>query len=524
MAKLAHHNTSMTAPHDVLMMQECLQNDACMFDKITEINNAYSSNTLQFAIAIQLENLQKLKTIVYNYLEGSVDGQRVQSLLSSTCEYNRFLDSKAEFNTRYKNALYNPNFLNSLLVCAHFQPARNYVLSTWDSLVGETMYEKKKRRINMQAADFIMDLRCQNDYYKVLLDTETCSELVRDFDAKARMNVCGIVQYDKYKDLFFRGIVNNWFSTTFPAYNEARDTIGGRNRKQMNSDCLGWYYGKRSDNQKYENITQLLEQSDNIQYMITLIHRIDSKCGADWQSHFHTNHDEGYTDVATNLQMMSVASIREVMQSYIRNFKQPKLNLRIFNEIIVGYSAAEYDLLWERYDASNVLTSCDWQYICNMYWTLSCMEKKTRKFFSAVSGQDQMNYTKTKDMLNTSFHKHQMRHDKLHQWMVADEISIKNSEMCAKLISIGGPEILDFFLSTSDKLLQKTVGNSTQTIPDLLQKIYGQDSINKATWQLIPYTHIPDPECFLDDDFWDPIDAWADKYVLDSLSLSQLFL
>ena len=105
----------------------------------------------------------------------------------------------------------------------------------------------------MQAADFIMDLRCQNDYYKVLLDTETCGELVRDFDAKARMNVCGIVHYTQ--DLLFRGIVNNWFSTTFPAYNEARDTIGGRNRKQMNADSLGWYYGKRSDNQKYENIT-----------------------------------------------------------------------------------------------------------------------------------------------------------------------------------------------------------------------------------------------------------------------------
>jgi len=108
--------------------------------------------------------------------------------------------------------------------------------------------------------------------------------------------------------------------------------------------------------------------------------------------------------------------------------------------------------------------------------------------------------------------------------MVADEISIKNSEMCAKLISIGGPEILDFFLSTSDELLQKTVGNSTRTIQDLQQKIYGQDSVNKGTWQLIPYTHIPDPEFLLDDDFWDEIDAWADKYVLDSLSLSQLCL
>ena len=522
MAKLAHQTTSMTVPHDVSIMQECLQNDAWMLNTITENNDIYFCNTLQFKYAIQLENIGKLKTIVYNYLESSVDGQSVQTLLSSTWEYKGFLDNKTEFETRYQNTVYNRDFLKSLLVCAHFQLARDHVLSNWDSLVGETMYEKKKRRINMQAADFIMDLRCQNDYYQVLLYPEAYGNCVRDFDAKARMNVCGIVHYKQ--DLFFRGIVNNWFLTTFPAYNEARDTIGGRNRKQMNADCLRWYYGKRSENQKYENITQLLEQSDNIQYVITLIHRIDGKCGAGWLYLFHAKHDEGYADVATNLQMMSVASIREVMQSYIRNFKQPKLNLRIFNEIIVGYNAAEYDLLWERYDKSNVLTGSDWQYICNMYWTLSCMEKKTRKFFSAVSGQNRFNYIKTKDMLNNSFHKHQMRHDKLHQWMVADEINIKNSEMCAKLISIGGPEILDFFLSTSDELLQKTVGNSTWTIQDLQQKIYGQDSINKPTWQLIPYTHISDPECFLDDDFMDPINAWSDKFDLDSLSLSQLCL
>ena len=104
------------------------------------------------------------------------------------------------------------------------------------------------------------------------------------------------------------------------------DTIGGRNRKQMNTDIMVWYYGKRGDNQKYENITQCLEQSDNIQYMITLIHRIDSKCHGYYLDVLTEKHDEGYADVATNLQIMSVASIREVMQSYIRNFKQPKLN------------------------------------------------------------------------------------------------------------------------------------------------------------------------------------------------------
>jgi len=194
-AKLAHHTTSMAVPLDVCIMKECLQNDAWMLDKITGNHDVYSSNTLQFVFAIQLENIEKLKTIVYNYIASSIDGQSVQSVLSSTCEYSQFLDSKADFNTRYQNTVYNPDFLNSLLVCAHLQLARDHVLSNWDSLVGETAYKKKKRRINMQAADFIMDLRCQNDYYKVLLDTETCSELVRDFDAKARMNVCGIVQY-----------------------------------------------------------------------------------------------------------------------------------------------------------------------------------------------------------------------------------------------------------------------------------------------------------------------------------------
>jgi len=117
-------------------------------------------------------------------------------------------------------------------------------------------------------------------------------------------------------------------------------------------------------------------------------------------------------------------------------------------------------------------------------------------------------------MVNAIFDKPEMRHDKLHQWMIADEINIKNSQMCAKLISIGGPEILDFFLSTSDELLQKTVGNSTLTIQDLQQKIYGQDSVNTTTWQMIKYTHIPDPDWFSHDDFWEPIDAWADALVL----------
>ena len=80
-AKLAHHITRMTAPHDVCIMRECLHNDACMLNKIIENTEIYYSNTVQFQIAIQLQNIEKLKTIVYNYLESSVDGQSVQSHL-----------------------------------------------------------------------------------------------------------------------------------------------------------------------------------------------------------------------------------------------------------------------------------------------------------------------------------------------------------------------------------------------------------------------------------------------------------
>jgi len=200
-AKLALHNTSMTVPHDVSIMQECLQNDAWMLNKITENNDIYCSNTLQIKIAIQLQNIEKLKTIVYNYLESSVDAQRVHTVLSSTWEYIGFLDRKTEFNTRYQNTVYNSDFLKSLLVCEHFQLARDHVLSNWDELMGELKYEEKKRRINMQAADFILHLRCENVYHQVLLDTETCCELVRDFDAKARMNVCGIVLYKTWRDM-----------------------------------------------------------------------------------------------------------------------------------------------------------------------------------------------------------------------------------------------------------------------------------------------------------------------------------
>jgi hypothetical protein len=32
-----------------------------------------------------------------------------------------------------------------------------------------------------------------------------------------------------------------------------------------------WYYGQRVKTWKYENIIQILEQSDNIQYIIVLI-------------------------------------------------------------------------------------------------------------------------------------------------------------------------------------------------------------------------------------------------------------
>ena len=499
-----------TMQHDLSIMKECLQDDPWLLKKITEDYHVYSANTLQFKIAIQLENIEKLKTIVYNYLESSIDGQSVQSVLSCTREYSGFLDRKAEFSMRYKGQIYNPHFLKSLLVCAHFQLARDHVFKNWV----ESVYEKTKRRINMQAADFILDLRCENDYHKVLLDTEACGELLRDFDAKARMNVCGIVQYSRWRHWIFPGIVNNWFLTTFPAYNEALDTIGGRNRKQMNTDIMVWYYGKGGDNQKYENITQLLEKSDNIQYMITLIDRIDNKYPWHQLCVLTEKHDEGYAEVAATVQKMKLDSVREVMQSYIRNFNYVRLNLRTFNEIIVGYNAVQYDSLWRRYKESNVLTSNDWQYVCNMYWVLSCIEKKTRRFFSVISRQDEKNYKRIKDMVNAIFDKPEMRHDKLHQWMIADEINIKNSQMCAKLISIGGPEILDFFLSTSDELLQKTVGNSTLTIQDLQQKIYGQDSVNTTTWQMIKYTHIPDPDWFSHDDFWEPIDAWADALVL----------
>jgi len=94
----------------------------------------------------------------------------------------------------------------------------------------------------------------------------------------------------------------------------------------MNNDIMVWYYGKRGDNQKYENIIQLLEQSDNIQYIITLIHRIDIACSEFYLCVLTQKHDEGYTDVATSLQMMSVASIREEMQSYIRNSSSPSSN------------------------------------------------------------------------------------------------------------------------------------------------------------------------------------------------------
>jgi hypothetical protein len=111
-------------------------------------------------------------------------------------------------------------------------------------------------------------------------------------------------------------------------------------------------------------------------------------------------------------------------------------------------------------------------------------------------------------MVNTSFHKHQLRHDKLHQWMVDDEINIKNSEMCAKLISIAGPEILDFFMCTSDVLLSKIIGNTTQTPQNILEKVYGNKYAEMEQWYVIWYTPcVTMPEYWSQDEFWEEIDA-----------------
>jgi hypothetical protein len=103
----------------------------------------------------------------------------------------------------------------------------------------------KKMRINMMATDYILELQGDDDYHNLLLDNEACCELVRDFDVKARMNVCGIVQYEVWKEFVFEGVVSNWDLTTFPKYNPSIDTICGRNRKQIYNDVIVWYYGQR---------------------------------------------------------------------------------------------------------------------------------------------------------------------------------------------------------------------------------------------------------------------------------------
>jgi hypothetical protein len=478
-------------------------------DKITEGNHVSTTNTMQYKIAIQVQNIQKLTKIVYSFVNSNIDGQSVQTVLSGFPEYREFMRRKQEIVEKYQNVSYSSDFLNSVLMCAVFELARDYVVSHWNQELGSTeKYDKKKMRINMQAADYILEILGKDDYYEMLLDSEVCCEVVRDFDAKARMNTCGIVRYQMWESSFFSGIVSNWFLTTFSPYNQELDKIGGRNRKQMNSDILLWYYGKRGEKGKYENIIQILEQCDNIQYMIFLIHRIDVSRSQYYLYTLCEKHEEGYSDVPAFLQSIPVQSIREVTQSYIRNFKQPKLNLRIFNSVIVGYDPDEYDNLWERYDQNRVLTQQDWQYVCKLYWTLACMEHKTRKFFSIICRQDKDNYQKIKDLLNSSLPKQQLRHDKLHQWMVADSLNIKNSEMCAKLISIAGPEILDFFMSTSDMFLQKIVGISMQTPKDILERVYGNKYDKMIQWHAALYTlPVTTPECWSQDDFWIEIDA-----------------
>jgi len=264
------------------------------------------------------------------------------------------------------------------------------------------------------------------------------------------MKISGLTQTKSEKGAIFEKITVRWF--------EDNDKIYGLQQSEMKRKMIAWYEGKTNIQEKYKNISQMLECCDSIEIYLIMISKINQFILEEDMASLYLVNEEDCDNTAQLLAIMKQSDIKTKTISYMRNFGQPFLGMKNHNDIILGLNQVSYLENWNEFQNRGAQQEVAWDKICEVYQKLMCMEKKTRKFFSVLCHQDNTNYKIIMELLNKRF-RGDLSYDKLDHWLTANDLSINNSEMSIKMFSTGGTELINYCMSNSSAF-QRSVLNS----------------------------------------------------------------
>jgi hypothetical protein len=444
---------------NIQIMEHCLRHHRELHGMVLRFDIASdreAPNSLLYESAVCISNMQRVKKIIGLCLQSQTsENERFEHTLVRHNNFEELKIARQTLISEYKGMPFDTAIASAFLICDHYEVVRDYVIMRWheDLKVEDNLHNFKMERICMQATDCIMRLQMASDYVNTLKDPVECLKIVRNFDAKARLHICGSLLLQSCRKSFFNTIARHWFQSIFSAVGD--DTrLCNKSQSDVAHMMLVWYEGGLDDGSpvgdgQYMNIVQQLAVCSSVFMLIKTISRISAYTSGNEKIRFGSVVEESTESTNRVLQKISAHELKSITMSYFRNLELPVNEMQTFSFNVLGCDLSQFGSFWKEQNTTNVMKENDWNLVCGLYAMLVCLDSKLKKFLCNVCRQDPGNYSRIMQSWHSKHEGDEFPYDRLHQWIVSEEITCHNADICIDLMCEAGPEFFDMVMRCS---------------------------------------------------------------------------
>ena len=449
----------MQHPYDIQIMYRCLREypDVCSLVAYFDLAvDTVQPNTPSYIMAVQYSNMKLTKTFILGYMDSvDSDGYSMRSCVQSHELYGHYVDSCKMLSHEYAGVQTNTESVPVFLLCRYFESVREYVVAAWHHHMQQftKLHAFKLERVCMRAADCILAPEKRPHHCDILQDPEWCRQVVREFDAMARLNFCGSMILSAGSLGLLHDFVSNWFRAVYGSSNEVGETILGKTRDEMARFVICWYQGisqtepisQASPNQ-YRNFVQQLESCNSTWVAVKIISVLAQHNPRSERIRFCSLvEDTGGEQYNPLCPPLSMPEVRRITVAYLREMQSAKNGMALYNRIWFGCSLMQYT----RFCDEEIATGVQENALIEVYLMISCMQTEMKIFLCNLCRQNASNRDKIMKSIKQQYGKSAFPDDRFHKWIRSTRIESKYAEITVLLVQIAGPEFFDMIMRCS---------------------------------------------------------------------------
>jgi len=202
----------MTWLHNIQIMQRCLRDHPELYEIVLRFDICCDNsvrNSLLYDSAVCISNMQRVKDIIRLCMHSQTgENERFERSLMRHDNFAQLKMARDTLVSEYKGMPFDAAIASAFLICDYYEDVRDYVIMRWhdDLKIADNLHNFKVERICMQATDCILRLQLDSSYVSTLQSREKCLKIVRDFDAKARLHICGSMLLQSCRKSFFNAV------------------------------------------------------------------------------------------------------------------------------------------------------------------------------------------------------------------------------------------------------------------------------------------------------------------------------